>query len=201
MDATQWLQEVRQATDWTTAQRGLFQLLEHIVTHSNQGFSQLGIDTAGKTSPPNPLEKLSVTANNGTVQAVLTHNAPVEKHTSYFLEASTDAAFSQPHVIALGASRSAFVPLPTTDANNSTIHWHFRAYAQRLGSDASAKTYFGDAVNPTPVTVGGNVKFTPLASTGSGTAAPNGQQAGTGLGPVQNRPEVGPKRSPAETIL
>ena len=172
-------------------------LLENIIDGVNSTAQQLNIDPNGKVSPPNALESLNVVANNGTVHATLTHNAPINKNIRYFVEADTNPSFPQPHVFDLGTSRSLFTALPNKNGNATVTPWHFRAYAQYNGSDATEKTYFGDSLNPTAVTVGGTAQFTPLPSTGSGTAAPNGQTPGTGLGPVQIREATGPKRSPA----
>jgi hypothetical protein len=192
----QFLKELR------STQPHLALLLQNIIDGVNSTATQLGVNPNGKVSAPPAPEKLSVTANNGTVQASITHNAPINKQIQYHLEVDTNPSFATAHVIHLVDSRSWFGSLPgrMAGANNSTVAqpWYFRAYAQYNGSDPSEKVYLGDSLNPTPVTVGGNGTFVPLASTGSGTAAPNGQQPGTGLGPVQIRAAVGPKRSPAQ---
>jgi hypothetical protein len=180
-----------------SSQPHLALLLQNIIDGVNSTATQLNIDPNGKVSPPPSLEALNVVANNGTVHATLTHNAPINKNIRYFVEADTDPSFSKPHVFDLGTSRSLFTSLPNKNGDGDVKPWHFRSYAQYSGSDATEKTYFGDAITPTAVTVGGTAQFTPMPSTGSGTAAPDGQQPGTGLGPVQIRAEVGPKRSPA----
>jgi hypothetical protein len=191
LDSSQFLQEIR-ARD---PHLGL--LLENIIGGMNTLGQQISVTPNGKVSPPNPIENLNVVANNGTVHAVLTHNAPVNKQVNYFVEADTSTAFAQPHVFHLGASRSLFTSLPTKDSNGVNLPWVFRAYAQYPGSDPSAHTYFGTQNKPTIVTVGGSAQFTPLASTGSGTALANGTKGGEGLGVVLQRPAIGPKRSAA----
>jgi hypothetical protein len=128
---------------------------------------------------------------------VITHNSPLQKNIRYFVEADTNAAFPQPHVFDLGSSRTLFAPLPNKDGSGNQLNWHFRSYAQYQGSDASEHSYFGTQFTPTPVAVGGTAQFTPLASTGSGTALANGTQGGQGLGKVLQRPAIGPKRSAA----
>lgn len=191
MISGQFLKEIKNANPHL----GL--LIEQIIDSVSGTAQQLNIDPLGKVSPPNPLESLNVTANNGTVHAVLTHNAPINKNINYFVEADTNPSFPQPHVFDLGTSRSLFTSMPNKNGNGTVTPWHWRAYPQYSGSDAAEKTYFGDSLNPTPITVGGNSQFTPFASTGSGTGAPNGQTPGVGLGNVQIRSSVGPKRSAA----
>lgn len=199
LNASRFLSEIRGATSWEQARRGLHLLLTNLTDQISTGFSQIGVQTAGKIQPPAPLENLNVVANNGTVHAVLTHNAPIQKNIRYFVEASAnDPSFGQPgatHVFDLGTSRTLFAPLPGKDTSGAAINWFFRAYPQYHGSDPAEHTNFGGKFTPTPVNVGGTAQFTPLASTGSGTAAPNGSQAGQGLGIVLNRAPLGPKRS------
>jgi hypothetical protein len=195
INASQFLAQLRQATSWDAARSGLHVLLTDLIDQIGNGFSQLGVQTSGKVQPPAPLENLSVVANNGTVHAVLTHNAPVNKTIRYFVEASAnDDSFAQPHVFDLGTSRSLFTSLPNKDGNGATINWKFRAYSQYHGSDPSEALTLGGPFKPTPVNVGGSAQFTPLPSTGSGTAPANGQRAGQGLGVDFQRPAIGPKR-------
>jgi hypothetical protein len=195
LDLSAFLTEVKNASSWEQAQRGMFQMLSQIEQHVNNGFEQLGVSTMQKVSPPDPPEKLDVKADNGTVQFVVTHNAPISKNQHYFVEADTDPSFSRPHVTDLGASRTGFTTLPHMNDNGDIQPWHFRTYVQKHGSEASEKINFGEKFNPTPVAVGGATQFTPLGSTGSGTAAPDGQQGGLGLGRVFQRGPVGPKRT------
>lgn len=197
LDLSMFLKALRSDADFAQCRRDLALALEQIQTHVNNGFDQVGISSNQKVSPPDPIENLDVQANNGTVQVNLTHNAPIRKNIRYFVEASTDASFSKPHVFDLGSSRSLFTQLPAKDADTNDLNWHFRAYAQYQGSDASAKTNFGETFSPTPVSVGGSSQFTPTDSTGSGTAAPDGQQGGQGLGTVVQRMPLGTKRGVA----
>lgn len=195
INTAQWLNELRSATSWDQARRGLHLLLTNLTDQIGNGFQQMGVQSTGKVQPPDPIDNLNIVANNGTVHAVLTHNAPVNKQVNYFVEAATEPSFAQPHVFDLRSSRGHFFPLPNKDGNGVTIPWVFRSYAQYPGSDSSKHTYFGTQFVPTPVTVGGTAQFTPLPSTGSGTAASNGQQGGLGLGNVLSRPQIGPKRT------
>jgi hypothetical protein len=182
MISGQFLKEIKN----TNPHLGL--LIEQIIDSVSGTAQQLGIDPKGRVSPPAPPEALNVIASNGSVHAVITHNAAVNKGVRYFVEADTNPAFQQPHVFDLGTSRSLFTSLPNAKTGGGTTPWHFRAYAQYNGSDATEKIYFGSKVNPTPVTVGGITTFTPFPSTGSGTAAANGEQGGQGLGVVLHRP-------------
>lgn len=164
-------------------------MLSQIQEHVNNGFQQVGVSTMQKTAAPDPPEALNVVADNGTVHATITHNAPITKTLHYFVEASkNDTSFQQPHVFDLGASRSLFTSLPTKDGDGNDINWSFRSYAQYHGSEASAKVNFGEKYNPTPVVVGGATQFSPLPSTGSGTASADGQGSGQGLGANFQRP-------------
>lgn len=190
LDLSAFLNQVKNSGNWQDMQRGLFQMLSQVQDHVNNGFAQLGVTTMSTAAPPDPPEQLSVVANNGTVHATITHNAPITKTLHYFVEASAnDPAFQQPHVFDLGASRSLFTSLPTKDGSGDDINWMFRTYAQYHGSKPSASVNFGGKYNPTPVVVGGSAAFTPLASTGSGTAPANGQAAAQGLGNDYSRPQ------------
>src|SRR5262244_1882653 len=103
LDLSQFLNEVRNATTFEQAQRGIYQMLNQIQEHVNNGFAQAGITSAGKVDPPDAPENLTVTADEGTVHAVITHNAPIQKNIRYFIEASAnDTSFQQPHVFDLG---------------------------------------------------------------------------------------------------
>lgn len=189
LDLSQFLSEVKNASNWQDAQRGIFQMLSQMQEHVNNGFDQLGVTTMSKTAAPDAPQNLTVKANNGVAQFVVTHNSPINKTDRYFVEMDTDPAFSQPHVVDLGASRTGFATLPNTDDSSNPQPWHFRTFVQRNGSPASAKVNFGPQFNPTPVTVGGTTQFTPIPSTGSGTGAANGQQGGVGLGTNFYRPQ------------
>jgi len=188
-DKIQFLKEV------TNQNPHLGRLLDSIIQNMDGMANHLGVSQAGRVAPPPLLQGINVAFNNGTVHVVLTHNVPIKKNLHYFVEADTSAAFAQPHVFDLGASRTLFTALPNKDGSGNQLNWHFRGYSQYLGSNPSKPLNFGTKFNPTAVQVGGSAQFTPLASTGSGTAAANGQQGGQGLGVVLTRPPSGPKRS------
>jgi hypothetical protein len=195
LSTSRFLNEIRSAVSWEQARRGIHLLLTNLSDQISNGFEQMGVQPTGKIQPPAPVQNLTVVANNGTVHAVITHNSPVQKNIKYFVEASAnDPSFAQPHVFDLGTSRSLFTALPGKDTSGTPINYFFRSYAQYHGSDPSPHTNFGGKFTPTQVNVGGTAQFTPLASTGSGTALANGTQAGQGLGTVLQRPAPGPKR-------
>jgi hypothetical protein len=156
-------------------------VLNKIADAVNNLARNVGNDSNGTIPAPPPLESLNVKAASGTVHVVLTHNAPIQKGIQYFVEHSTDVSFAQPHVVHLGASRGTVLTLPAKNDSGTDTPHYFRAYAQYPGSAATAPIYFGDST-PTAVSVGGSTQLTLLPSTGSGTAAANGQQGGQGLG-------------------
>jgi hypothetical protein len=187
-DEIQFLKEV------TNRDPHLGRLLQSLIDNMNGMANHIGVSQAGRVAPPPILQGINVVANNGTIHAVLTHNVPINKNIRYFIEADTNAAFQQPHVFDLGTSRTLFTNLPNKDGGGNTLNWHFRAYSQYQGSNPSKPLNFGTKLTPTIVNVGGTAQFTPFASTGSGTAAGNGQQGGSGLGVVLTRPQTGQKR-------
>jgi hypothetical protein len=161
-------------------------IFDQIQTAVNQQGQAVGIDSSGHTTPPDAPTAINVKAANGTAHVTITDNTQRNRALHYFVEADTDPAFSQPHVVHLGASRGAFIPLPGMKDNSDVQPWYFRAYSMHLGSSqASAHQVFGGSATPTPVTMGGSVALTPLPSTGSGTASTTGQQGGTGFGTSQ----------------
>jgi hypothetical protein len=198
LDTNRFLNSLRSAVSWEEARRGVHLLLSDLTDQISNGFKQAGIQPTGKVQPPAPIESMNVVANNGTVHVVLTHNAPVSKGIRYFVAASAnDPSFGQPgttHIFDLGASRSLFTSLPGKDGSGTNINWYFKSFPQVPGSDPAEHTNFGTKYVPTPVVVGGSAQFTPLPSTGSGTAKPDGSQSSAGLGTVLQRPAPGPKR-------
>lgn len=161
------------------------------------GLSQnVSVDSTSTLPPPPTIQQLNVkTDGNGNVHAVINDSNPIQKNTHYFLEFATDEAFTQPHVVHLGPSRTMRpMPLPAFDDNGKAQSWHFRAYSQQQGSMPSPPVNFGSPGKATPVSVGGTSRLTLLPSTGSGTAPPSGQSAGQGFGKTLFRPAQGPKR-------
>jgi hypothetical protein len=154
-----------------------------------------GADPTGTIPSPPQVQSLTVKSNGtGLVHATISDNNPITKNLHYFLEYDTNPAFSQPHVMHLGASRSIPpITLPAQDDNGNAQQFYFRAYSQYPGGDPGAPQHFG-GTTPTPVSPGGTQKLTLIPSTGSGTAQNTGQQGGSGFGKVLFRPAVAPKR-------
>ena len=163
-------------------------ILEQMQDAVNSTAKNIAVDPTAKYPTPPPLDAIDVKAAGGVAHVVLTHNSPIDKHVLYHVEADTDPSFPQPHVVVSGSySRTHFVTQPSINDNGDTQHWYFRAFPQYHGSDPAEPTVFGGRGTPTPVNTGGGVMLTPLPSTGSGTAAPNGQQGGQGIGVDQHR--------------
>lgn len=174
--------------------------LERLQQAINNIATQLGVDPTGVLPAPAPVQKLNIkTDGNGTVHATIDDNNPITRNLHYFVEYSTDKAFSQPHVVHLGASRSANpITLPAMDDDGQPQVYYWRAYSQHPGSMPGEPVYHGGSDNPTPIAPGGSTQMTLLPSTGSGTAQNSGQQGGAGFGKVLFRPPTGvPKRTSA----
>jgi hypothetical protein len=175
------------------------QWIQSALQRIEDAVNALGTNSAvapkGKVPPPPQIQQLNVkTDGNGLVHAVISDANPINKGLHYFVEYSTDSAFSQPHVVHLGASRSMNpIMLPAKDDNGNPQKFWFRAYSQYPGSDPSSPQHFGGNT-PTAVDPGGAAQMTLLPSTGSGTAPNSGQRGGSGFGTVLVRPTAGPKR-------
>src|ERR1700675_457714 len=184
----------------------LFQRIIHAV---NQLASNSAVAAVGKLSPPSPIDSIQVkgvqvgnviTVPGETLHFTLTHNAPIQKGIQYVSEWDTNPNFTQPHVIDHGASRTHTMVLPTFQDDGTTPNaYYLRSYSQYHGSDPSKITVLGGLANATKIVMSGvagvnATSMIPLPSTGSGTAAPNGQKGGSGLGKVLNRPPQQPKR-------
>ena len=180
-------------------------LFARIIKAVNSLASNTAVAAVGKVPPPSPVDAVNVKgtlANNvitcpgETLHFTLTHNSPIQKGIQYLSEWDTSPAFTQPHVIDHGCSRTHTMTLPTFQDDGTTPNtYYLRSYAQYHGSDPSKRTVVGGLTNATQIVMSGHTAMTPLPSTGSGTAAPNGSQGGKGLGVVLNRPPQGPKRN------
>lgn len=170
--------------------------LQRIEDGINNLGQQLAAEPVGLASPPPPLEGVNVKTAGELVHVTLTHNVPISKNIHYFVEyTQNDPNFLAPHVEHLGTSRGLVLNLPTkSDGGGSTHNYYFRAYPQLPGSKPSLPVNFGGIV-PAPVTLSGSTQLTLQPSTGSGTAAGNGQQGGWGFGKTNTRAPIGPKRS------
>ena len=157
----------------------------------------LAADPVGDTEAPPPLQSVNVKTAAGTgeqVHVTLTHNDPIQKNVHYFVEYSNDPSFPQPHIAHLGTSRGLVLNLPSKTDGGDVQPWYFRGYPQYPGSKPAAPVNYG-GITPAAVTLGGSTQLTLQPSTGSGTAAANGQQGGYGFGRFNVRPAIGPKRS------
>lgn len=182
-------------------------LFQRIIRAINLMADNVAVSPIGKLPPPDPINGIQVqgsmdsvnnvlTAPSEHLHFVLTHNPRVRKGVQYISEISTEPNFLQPHVLDHGCSRSGFVHLPTFKSDGVTPQvYYLRSYAQYHGSDPSARFTFGGQNSATKIVMTGTSGTTLLPSTGSGTATPDGQQGGKGLGVVLVRPPQGPKRN------
>lgn len=179
-------------------------LFQRLITAVNTLAKNAGVSAVGKTSPPPRIDAINVqgtqvgdtvTCPSEVLHWTLTHNQAIQKGIRYFSEIDTDPNFPTPHVIDHGASRSAFLHLPTQDNAGNTHTYYLRSYAQYHGSDPCSPTVHGNLGGALKIQMTGSSKTSLLTSAGSGTAAPNGQQGGHGLGKVLDRPAPGPKRN------
>jgi hypothetical protein len=170
-------------------------LLEDLFNGVDGVSNQLGVSPTHKVQPPDPIKAINVKAGTDHVHVTLTDTSQVKKGVNYFVEwSANDPSFANPHVEHLGASRGRMLALPAKDDGNTPINYYFRGYSQYPGSDAQPNRIVnGGPYTPTAVQLTGASKMTPLASKGSGTAAPDGSQGGKGLGTDLQRPPQGPK--------
>ena len=161
--------------------------------------NQLGVHTAtdptGTVPAPPAIQKLTIkTDGNGTVHGTIDDNNPISRGLHYFVEYDTTPAFSRPHVVHLGVSRTMhpFI-LPAKDDDGNAQQFYFRGYSHYPGGEPGPPLHFGGDV-PTPVSPGGTSQMTLLPSTGSGTAPNDGQRGASGFGKVLHRLPVTVKR-------
>lgn len=183
-------------------------LFARVITSINNFGLNTAVSPTGKLPPPAPVNAIQVQgtfdSNTNTITApsellhfTLTHNSSVRKGIQYISEISDNPDFTQPHVIDHGASRSAFVSLPSQDNDGNPNSYYLRSYPQYHGSDPAPRTTLGGPYAATKIVMTGTSRTSLLPSTGSGTASPDGQQGGKGLGTVLTRPAPRPKRSVA----
>lgn len=166
--------------------RGLGKSIQTLST--NTGASATGFVPA----PDRPQGIVVNQQGDEHLQITVQHTSPVNKGVEYFSEVSTDPGFTAPRVEHHGASRApvSTLFLPTKDLSGNTHQYYLRTYAQQPGSPPSeVLVYSGN-----PITMTGTTQADHTPSTGSGTAAPNGSQGGSGWGKVLQRPAPAPKR-------
>ena len=170
----------------------LGRLIRRIIDGANTGFKNAGVSPTGENAPPPPINSVAVKVGSvgEHMHVQITHNGPVERNIRYFVEVHTDPSFNQPVVEDHGTSRTRLpYNLPTFEDDGSTkANYYVRAYAQNPGGQPTQPYVVGGIGNPTAFQMNGASALTMLPSTGSGTAAPTGQQGGSGLGKVQSRP-------------
>jgi hypothetical protein len=169
--------------------------LQRIQDGVNNLGSQLAADPIGSASPPPSLEGVNVKTSGELVHVTLTHNAPIAKNIHYFVEyTQNDPNFLAPHIEHLGTARGRVLNLPAKDDGGEPINYYFRGYPQFPGSKPAAPLNYG-GIAPQPVTLTGSTQLTLQSSTGSGTAAANGEQGGWGFGKTNTRGPIAPKRA------
>ena len=175
--------------------RYLGEAFRKLVDGTNLLGQNSAVDAVGTMPEPPTVQQLQVKTNGaGLVHAVINDQNTIQRNLHYFVEYDTNPAFTQPHVVHLGASRSMNpITLPAMDDNGNPQQFYFRAYSQYPGSTPGQPVHFGGET-PTPVNPGGTQQMTLIPSTGSGTAQASGQQGGSGFGKVLFRPAPGPKR-------
>lgn len=161
----------------------------------NKLSDHIAADPVGITSPPPVIQGVNVKVAGEMAHVTITDNNPLAKGARYFVETDTDPSFPQPLVHDFGSSRAPSpLQLPTNNDSGVLHNWYFRAYSQFPGSQPSPAVALGGNV-PQAVNMAGSTNLTLLPSTGSGTAAADGRQGGSGFGKIPFRAAIRPKRS------
>lgn len=108
--------------------------LSDVQAAHNNIAEQTNASPVGQTPAPLGPAKLTVTGGAGFFRAHIDDNSPAYRGKEYFLEASEDEAFSNPHKMHLGATTDHYVQLGPKVL-------HFRAYSAQSTSAASAAVY------------------------------------------------------------
>lgn len=157
------------------------------------GVNTLAKNTAtsatGEIAAPKPPDSVSLKVSGEMLHLAISHGGQLQRGVRYFTEISSTAdPKAQPLVIDHGTSRTSHpITLPTMDDDGNTITYSAQSYAQYLSSQPSSPTIARTPTGAQTFTMAGSTRMTLLPSTGSGTAANTGQQAGSGLGKVQQR--------------
>jgi hypothetical protein len=164
------------------------QLHQNIIDAINRLAQNSAVSAIGEIQPPKAPDSVSVKVAGEFMHVSINHGGQLQKNVRYFTEVSTTPTFSAPIVIDHGSSRTSHpFPLPAKDDAGAAQSYYVRSYAQYPGSQPSEPTVVGGTGAPTAHTMTGSTQMTLLPSTGSGTAANNGQQAGAGLGKTLTR--------------
>lgn len=182
-------------------------LLKNIIKGVNTVSTNASVGAQGEVDAAPPLNAVNIkgtlsgdtlTAPGEMLHLTLTHNAPVNKGIHYFTEVDTDPNFPQPHVFHMGASRTLTTMLPANGDDTNPVTYYVRSYHSQPGSQPQKPQVFGGQNGAIKVRMTGSTNMSLLPSTGSGTAAANGTQGGSGFGKVLNRPAPQPKRAIAQ---
>ena len=155
----------------------LYEALKKIIAGINALGVRIGVDPHGTIAAPPAPADISVSAADGIFDIAVKDPSSPMHGINYFLESATNAAFLNPTVYDLGATRNARIQL-----GNQALYW--RTYSQYLGSNPSPPTTFGGPA-PTAVTGGGPNGPAPNPPQGSG-ANPAGSGGG-GFGTYGDR--------------
>jgi hypothetical protein len=169
-----------------------FRLVEDAINRLGRS---AGASPVGDVAQPAPIQAVNVKVSGETAHVTITDNSALSRNIHYFLEYANEPNFLAPHVEHLGTSRGRVLSLPANDDTGAPQSYYFRGYSQYPGSKPSPHVLLGPQGSPTAVQMTGTTNMTLLPSTGSGTAAPNGQQGGQGFGTFGKRGPQGPKRS------
>ena len=164
------LDYIRQANEWTPDLGAkLAELLHSMGTGVNNLEAQTNGNVQGPPQPPQKIDGLSVTAQNGHFSVAITDNSKLYRGVSYYVEHSSDPNFTNPIVEHIGTTRNKTLFL-------GNVTRYFRAYSAYSPSAPSDAVYHG-GTQPLAVSGGGAIGGPPeMPSQGSGTGP-----AGVGL--------------------
>ena len=186
LDLGKFMPEIRAEATRNPVFARMSLMFEQIQDSQNQLATSIGVDSTGHTSPPDSPSGINVAAADGLAHVTINDSAQRNRSLHYFVEADTVPSFAQPHVFDLGAGRGIFLPLPNKDGSGNQLKWYFKTYKMQPGSAKASQHIVYGGQTPIGTEVGGAVAFTPLASTGAGTAPDNGRRGGEGFGTAQN---------------
>lgn len=162
-------------------------LLQKIIEGTNTVASNTASSAVGRITAPPPINGLNVKVAGEYAHVTIDHSGDIQQGVHYFVEAANNENFAGAHPIHFGTSRTRDpIHLAAKDSDGNAQKWYLRGYAQYPGSDPSQPVVYGGA-SPTPISTTGTTQLSWNPSTGSGTAANNGQQVGWGFGRIQKR--------------
>lgn len=162
-------------------------LIQKIINAVNTLASNTASSAVGRIAPPPPINAINVKMAGEYAHVTLDHSGDIQQGVHYFVEAANNPNFIGAHPIHFGTSRTRDpIHLAAKTDSGSAQNWYLRGYAQYPGSDPSTPVNFGGPT-PTAIAPTGSTQLTWQPSTGSGTAANNGQQVGWGYGKIQRR--------------